>query len=177
LPLSLQRIDEREEVGFHKLMKAGRLFAIGVSLSSLCGCTPSSSVSPPAGWVQMDTGKFTFFVPPDVKYFPTMGIDSFVGEYKGESIYLNFDYGMYSNGLEDAGSGSNYISKIERIDGKKARIAAFDFPNYGIPFGYVVGIHFPEVAAKGIRLTIVASCKTKEDREAAATILRTIRFK
>src|SRR6266446_1966001 len=144
--------------------------AIGVLLAGQWGCTPPSSISPPAGWVQVDARKFVFFVPPDVKSVPTMGIDSFVGQYKGDSISLDFDYGFYSDGLQDAEGGFNYVSHLERIDGKKARMASFDFPNTGHPFDYAIGVHFPKAGAKGIRLTVFATCKTKADYETAEQI-------
>ena len=57
------------------------------------------------GWVQVDARTFTFFVPPDIKSTPVIGIDSFVRAYKGDSIPLDFDYGLYSNALEDAEGG------------------------------------------------------------------------
>jgi len=145
-------------------------------LAVASGCTPATSVSPPFGWVQIDAREFSFYVPPDVKAVPVQGIDSFVGEYNGDSISLNFDYGHYSDPL-DYKERTNYIAHDERIDDKKARVVSYDNPGSGHPFDYAIGIHFPEVNGKDIRLTVYATCKTTNDYETARTVFRTIKFR
>jgi len=149
-------------------------FVVLVALFS--GCMPSTSISPPSGWVQVDAKKFVFFVPPDIKPVPVHGIDSFVGEYQGNSISLSFDYGLYSDDLTTAEGGSDYSSHLERIGGKKARISSFYFPNTGHPFDNAIGVHFPEAGGKNIKLTVFATCKTTNDYETARRIFRTIKF-
>jgi len=110
-----------------------------------------------------------------VKVVPALGIDSFVGEYKGDSISLSFDYGLYSNRLENNGQ-SGYVARKERIGGKDAKIASFQERYTGNPFEHAIGVHFPHVAGKEIRLTVFATCKTTNDYETAKTIFRTLKF-
>lgn len=156
-------------------MRTSRQLLLIAVCSALSGCTPSTSVNPPNGWVQVDAKKFSFYVPSDIKAVPVRGIDSFVGEYKCDSISLSFDYGQYSNRLENEGE-SGYASRKERIGGKSAKIASFHYPNTGHPFDHAIGVHFPQVAGKEVRLTVFATCKTTNDYETAKTIFRTIKF-
>jgi hypothetical protein len=41
-----------------------------MGVAAFTGCTPSTSVAPPADWVQVGAKKFTFYVPPDIKATP-----------------------------------------------------------------------------------------------------------
>jgi hypothetical protein len=146
-------------------------------LGALFGCTPSTSISPPPNWVRIDGGRFSFYVPPDVTPEPVQGIDSVVGAYNGNSIWLGTDYGRYSDSLETAEGGSGYIAHQERIDGMKARVASFYFPEAGHPFKYAIGVYFPSVSWwDHTRLTVFARCKTTNDYETAQMIFRTIKF-
>lgn len=158
-------------------MRALKQLLVVTLVATFFGCMPSTSVNPPAGWTKVDTGKFVFYVPSDIKTVPVRGIDSFVGQYKGNTISLSFDYGFYSSRLEDAEGGSGYTAHWERIGGKKARIASFYFPNTGNPFDYAIGVHFPEAAGKDVRLTVFATCKSTNEYETARMIFRTIKFK
>lgn len=138
-------------------------------------CTPATSVKPPPGWVQIDARNFSFHVPPDVKAVPVQGIDSFVGQYEGDSISVGFDYGMYSDPLDYKGR-PGYRSRDERIGGKRAKIVSYYNPATGHSFDYATGAHFPEVNGNGLKLTVHVMCRTTNDYETAQTIFRTIKF-
>ena len=160
-------------------MRALNLLLVCTLLAMASSCTPATSdtsVSPPSGWVQIDAREFSFYVPPDMKAVPVQGIDSFVGEYKGESISLDFDYGHWSNRLDDE-EEPNFIANEERIGGKKARVVSYDAPNSIHTYDYAIAVHFREVNENDNRLTVYATCKTANDRETARTIFRTIKFR
>jgi len=125
------------------------------------------------GWVLMDEKAFSFYAPPDMKSLPVQGVDSFVGEYHGDSITLHFDYGRFSNPLENRdGTGvSEYSSQVELIGGKNAKVVSLH--SYGEK---LVGVYFPSAGGEGIRLTVTATGKTPSDYETAKTIFRTIQF-
>ena len=55
----------------------------------------SPALAQPADdWVVVKAGNaFTFEAPPDLKAVPVQGIDSLVGEYRGDRFSLQFDYG------------------------------------------------------------------------------------
>jgi hypothetical protein len=151
----------------------------------LTGCEDSKSLpsdpkasNPDAieSWAQVDGRAFAFRVPPDMKAVPVQGIDSEVGEYRGDSISLSFDHGLFSDPM-DYRKQADYISHEERINGRKARIVSYYSPGREHPFDFAIGVHFPNVNGKNVRLTVYARCKTKDDYETARTIFRTIRFK
>jgi len=158
-----------------ELMRASTLGWVIVT-ALLPGCTPSTSIEPPSGWTPIDAKKFTFSVPPDVKAMPTFGIDSYVGEYRGDAIAFHFDYGIYSDPLE-CSSKSGFAERLERIGGKKAKIVSFHNPGSGYPFDEAIAIHFPSAGPKGIKLTVFATCQTQKEYETVRVIFRTIRFK
>lgn len=124
----------------------------------------------PPGWVLMDEKSFSFYAPPDMRPFPVEGVDSFVGEYHGNSITLYFDYGRFSNSLDDRDC-TDHTSNEERIDGKDAKIASFHANGEN-----VVGVYFPNAGGEGIRLTVTATGKSPTDFDTAKAIFRTIRF-
>ena len=49
------------------------------------------------GWHTIDLGSFQLEAPKQFKYKPIQGIDSFVGEIKGDGVTFFFDYGWYSS--------------------------------------------------------------------------------
>jgi hypothetical protein len=151
--------------------------AIGlVILCVVVGCTAPTPVKSPPSWTIVNADEFEFSAPPDFKAVPVHGIDSFVGEYRGDTITLVFDYGPYSDPLDYQGRPA-YTSHTERIGGKVAKIVSYYNPVSGHHFDYAIGVYFPDLNGKGTRLTVYATCKTTHDYETARTIFRTIRFK
>lgn len=138
------------------------------------GCTPPTSVKPPPGWVQIDAGNFSLYVPPDVKAVPLQGIDSLVGAYQGDFISVRFDYGMNSDPL-DYQRLPGYRSRHERIGGKRAKIVSYNSPGTGHSVDYAIAVHFPEVTGN-LKLTVYVTGSTANDYETALTIFRTIQF-
>jgi hypothetical protein len=147
-----------------------------VILAILSGCKQPSLDEPPPDWVKVDARYFEFFAPRDLESVPVEGIDSFVGEYVGNSMVLGFDYGAYSDPLNHE-SSKQFVANEEFIDGKRAKVVSYYNPGSGHRFDYVIAVHFPDTGERGTKLTVYITCKTPEDSEAAKTILETIRFK
>lgn len=145
----------------------------------ISGCTTSDPSHVPTNWVQIDTHRFTFCLPPNIKQIPYQGIDSFVGAYESDSVHLRFDYGLYSNALDkwelEASGCTDYTSHETIIHGEKAHIASYYFrhPN---PFNYEIAVHFPYTNGHA-KLTFFASCKSKAEFATATKIFETIKFK
>lgn len=51
-------------------------------------------------WKTIEVGNYLFDFPSDFKLIAEKGIDSYVGEIKGDSISFSFDFGYYSSKLE-----------------------------------------------------------------------------
>lgn len=157
-------------------MRVLSLFLLVAFMVAASSCAPVTSATPPPEWVRIDAPKFSFYMPPDMKSVPVQGVDSFVGAYQSDSVFLNLDYGRYSDPL-DRQDLPNYIAHEESIGGKKARIVSYRHAGGGNSFEHAIGVHFPAVGPDGVRLTLYATCKTESGYEIVRTIFRTIQFK
>jgi hypothetical protein len=97
-----------------------RFLGAALALSLLAG----PAVAQPADdWITVKAGTaFTFEAPPDLHSVPVQGIDSFVGEYQGDHFSLQFDYGLYSNRLDELRADSRFEREAVMIDGRPADI-------------------------------------------------------
>ena len=153
--------------------------SLGALLLAVSACELPTSTGPvPSGWKRIDAGRFTFSVPPDFKPLPSSGIDSFVGDYRGDGITLGFDYGRYSNPLEYVDkSETQRVETHERIGGKQAKVVSYHHQGHDEFFDEVVAVHFSAVDSDATKLTMEAYCRTVADRYRARLILRSITFK
>jgi hypothetical protein len=55
------------------------------------------SPTPPAGWSRFYEYGFAMWIPPDYTYQAIQGEDSFIGAFNGEQVYVEFDFGWYSD--------------------------------------------------------------------------------
>jgi hypothetical protein len=137
-------------------------------------------VKAPLSWVKNDVGAFTFYTPPNLVDFKSGGaaVDSYVREYKSETIYLSFDYGAYSNSLS-GNSDSNCTYSRADIGGRRARLKACNEMEANMPFLFakLTAVHFADTGSRGKRLTMDASCATDASCKDAREIFDTIRFK
>ena len=133
---------------------------------------PQSEMDAPESWKRIDAkGRFSFYLPPEMKKLDTHGIDSYVEEYSSDTMRLGFDYGQYSNHLDNEGE-EDYQAEMVAIDGRKAKLATFTIKDGNTGYNYYTGVYFADVGALERRflkpkLTVGASCKSKVDQEIA----------
>ena len=130
----------------------------------------------PDGWKQLDAGYFTVYAPATWEFRKMQGIDSYVGEFVGDGVRLEFDYGQYSNPLSDK-KEPTYVVSEEKVGGRLARIVSPRVPGKG-----VTGIYFRDVGdtnglIAGNGLNIAGLDLSESQQKTALTIFRTIRFK
>ena len=124
----------------------------------------------PDGWKQLDADYFTIYAPPTWKFRKLQGIDSYVGEFVGDGVKLEFDYGQYSNALTDE-KEPTYVVIEEKVGGRLARMVSPRVPGHG-----VTGIYFQDVGdANG--LNIAGLNLSDAQQKTVLTIFRTIRFR
>jgi hypothetical protein len=138
----------------------------GVSLSVI-GCSYESK--PPTGWQKAEAGPFSIFAPPGWKCRQLQGIDSTVGQCVGDRVELHFDFGQYSNPLDEAQEPS-YVVAHENIGGFEAKMVSSRMPGHG-----VTGIYFRNVTGSN-SLCLYGKDLTEEQQELALRIFRTVRF-
>lgn len=134
-------------------------------------------------WKTVDAkGHFSFSVPADMEERAVQGTDSYVGEFHNNNIHLSFDYGWWSDPLEDT-SRPQYQEAIVEIDGKRAKQVTFFLPKPEEAPPFVAAVHFSDVGDgpdKGggtTRLTMFARCRSPADQETAKRIFSSIRFR
>jgi len=148
-----------------RLIKAKTILLVLAVLASCSGSYKTNVTKLPDDWQLIKAGdKFTFRAPSDLRPSNVKGIDSFVGEYKSPTLVLSFDYGWYSNSLNDEGYSGSWTS----IDGRRAWIATKDDNT---------GVHFPRVddADEKTKLTMFAKLKGSSI-ETVHKIFRSIEF-
>lgn len=147
---------------------AGALL-IGASLLAV-GC--SSEDAPPIGWKMIDAGSFSIFAPPGWKFDRLQGVDSYVGEFVGDGFVLNFDFGEYSNSLDE--DQASYVITYDLIGGLKAKIVRPRTPGHGL-----TGIYFAKVTKFSLRdsLCLYGNDLNETQQKLASRIFQTIRFK
>jgi hypothetical protein len=154
---------------------------LGPALSAILLCATHGSVvhlsvgqdkTPRATviWQKLDAGQFSIFAPPGWEFHKLQGIDSYVGEFVGDGVRLSFDFGEYSNPLDEAKSPT-YLISDEYVGGFKARIV------YPIKSGHgITGIYFPNVGHRN-KLTVDVQNLDIVQREKVLTMFRSIQFR
>ena len=153
-------------------MKLIRLLAlVGIPLIgvSLLIFDSSFGDKPPIGWKRIDAGTFSLFAPPGWKFHELQGVDSYVGEFVGNGMALDFDFGQWSNSLDEA--PDSYLMTYDIIDGLKAKIVMPRVPRHGI-----TGIYFAK-ADLGNSFCLDAIDLDEAQQKLASRIFQTIRFK
>lgn len=127
----------------------------------------------PADWKHVRTNcGFGFYAPYGYRETPVQGTDSCVLQFAGEYCEYSADYGAFSGPVDTSGRGC--IKRVAYVDDRAAEISTCPGEH---PDGYTAGLHVPDVrAGAGIRLTIVASCRTTSGPSEAQALFRSIDF-
>jgi hypothetical protein len=142
----------------------------------MVGCSSSSKQSVvPTGWLRVDAAAFSINAPPGWELRRQQGIDSYVGEFVGNGVALKFDFGRYSNRLDDEKEPTYRVSH-EMVGGFSAKTVSPRTPGSGL-----TGIYFPEVTTSNKlvsnSLCLYGTDLTDTQQELALTIFRTIQFR
>jgi hypothetical protein len=168
------------------LMRAGIVFVSFLFLlmsanavtESVAAASTSSEV--PADWIEVSAGReFDLRAPAGTEFRPLKGIDSFVGSFAAPDFELSFDYGLYSNPLNDMSGDDAYKTQDVLVDGKTAYIVTAYAPRLSADRPYFIGIHFPKIKMTNMgptKLTVFGLLETADDYTVVEKIFRTIHF-
>lgn len=137
-------------------------------------CCPLGSTT----WRSHDLGEFTILLPPDWKYEPAQGIDSFVGSFGGDGAVLSFDYGAYSDSLPFDDDPA-YDVHFETIGGLTAKIveAQTDVGTTGVYFSDVKRVPgATDTYEWTIRMQLSGQNLTPDQQATAIQVFRSLRF-
>src|SRR5262249_23547205 len=118
-------------------------------------------------WRPVSAGSFWLCAPVGWKFHQQLGIDSYVGEFVGEGITFEFDYGRYSGSLPTT---SDYVVSDTSIDGRRSRIVHPAKSGKGITGAFVSHV------TPNDSLVIWAKDLSEEQQVLALKILTTLRF-
>lgn len=161
---------------------ARRSFLVSTVLAVLTTKSAFADEAPQGGqWIELSVGHaFVMQAPPDSRFVPAAGTDSFVGEIRGPGFSLQMDFGRYSNPLSDSGSMREVQSVETRIDGRTARIVSGILATPAAGGRFFTGLHVPEVASTAIgpvKLTLSGAVRRERTHAVLLRMFSTIRFK
>ncbi len=134
----------------------------------------------PADWPELSAGeRFTLRAPPGSRLVFGPPEDSLVGVLELPDAQLQFDYGAYSDPLEQGQHDQDYRTQKVEFGGREAQIVTAHAPQRSPTRPYLIGIHFPTVeqsALGPIKLTISGFVKSTNDYRLIKRVLSTIRF-
>jgi hypothetical protein len=171
---------------WHVMTRGWKIFFVLTVVTVACGLWYHVSVgrlrslgavvtAPPTGWQEIETGTFSLYIPPGWRFRKLQGFDSHVGEFFGDGVVLNFDFGQYSDPLSEDDEPSYVVSHLV-IDGMAAKTVSSRNPGHGI-----TGVYFPSVSPPDSlsrdSLSIVSQDLTAAEQEVVLGIFRTIHFK
>lgn len=138
----------------------------------LSGCGINGAA--PVGWIKIDARDFSLFAPPGWTFHRLRGIDSSPGEFEGDGVVLDSEFGEYSDDLQHENPPA-YTVIHRSIGGFRARVVSPQTTVHGI-----TGVFFPDVPGKSPlekdRLCISGRDLTSTQQELVLRIFDTIRF-
>jgi hypothetical protein len=161
-------------------MKAPALIWLIVSaLPAVGGCSSTvdePDTTPSNEWQQVDSScNFFFEAPGTLKRTRFGGIDSCVGEYGGPGMSLSYDYGGYSNPLEDYSDSADYKEEMTVIDGFPAKVISLRHTD-GRELPHSIAVHFANIAVSSTKLTLWIDCAGTTEMETGRKIIDSITF-
>jgi hypothetical protein len=156
-------------------------FVLGMAITAVQAQDAAPVNTIPANWIAITAGKaFSLRAPPGTRFRPEQGIDSFVSGFDGPGFTMTFDYGVYSNPLEDLKADPQFTTEQAGIDGRLALIV--EGPGHN-QFGckqWLVALHTMRTSAgmfdRENTLTMGACVKDAAAAPQIKAIFRTIRF-
>lgn len=158
---------------------SGLIFLLSLSIVSVGTKATSSEI--PSDWIEVSAGDvFSLMAPPGTEFHPLQGIDSFVGTFKTPDFELSFDYGLYSNRLDDLSTGTDPEVHTILIDDKNARIVTMQTTVYSKDHSHFIGVYIPDLKQTmlgSLSLSITCSLENDDLYPIVEQIYKTIRFK
>ena len=143
----------------------------------------SGTGTPPPDWVVVDVGEaFRMALPPGMERQPARAQDSLAGEYRSEALRVRYDYGYYVGPIGGEGAADRSLERAS-IYGRAATLASWREPSQQRPF--VLVAHFERVLAAGaaeegpspVKLAVIVHAESRDAREHARLVVRSIRFR
>lgn len=127
------------------------------------------------GWRTFEVGDvLTFSVPAEVQLHEGQSVDSLAGVLNGDRYQITYDYGRFSEPVEDNRTLPGFAVKDARIGSRRSKIASFrdDGNELGLPFARLL-----RVEDGGNALTLRVSCRDEAACSIADAIFESVQFR
>ncbi|MDE2184238.1 MAG: hypothetical protein KGJ78_14555 [Alphaproteobacteria bacterium] len=160
------------------LMVGGGAYWVWNGLKSPPVGEPASIVTTPPGWMRVEAGRFTLFVPPGSLTRQGAGATEIIGP----DFYIRYRLGTYSGAQEPLKANRDYSEQHIVIDGRDAylRKATLDvaqqqalFGAYGQPS--YLGLYMPHAVEAAV-LEMHATAPGPDDLDTVEMIYKSVRF-
>ncbi|WP_299051790.1 T9SS type A sorting domain-containing protein [uncultured Polaribacter sp.] len=74
-------------------------------------------------WKTFEIGKYKIEFPNDFSLIEEQGIDSYIGRIENKELIVEFDYGAFTNNLEEYENNPEYEVKVNTLEGDSRKIA------------------------------------------------------
>ncbi|HZI88199.1 MAG TPA: hypothetical protein VFD48_15305 [Pyrinomonadaceae bacterium] len=142
---------------------------------------PDAQTSVPSGWRKIDAdGKFSFYLPPDMRDTGRMSIENLHREYTNGRMYLSFDYEpnffrSYENRFLNLGKDLEEIQL--QVDGKKAFIFVYQTKDWKKRRTHIAEFWVGDISNHEVIMSMSVSSRTPRAMETAKTIFRTVKLR
>ncbi|HKG58995.1 MAG TPA: hypothetical protein VKB05_04380 [Pyrinomonadaceae bacterium] len=156
-----------------------RIFIIGIIAFSSCGNIVSGNEIT-KGWKKIDAdGKFSFYLPPDMRDTGVRGIENYHKEYTNGKVHVSFDYDPYeilAYPVRPGSLGKNFQEISLEVDGRKAFMFLYETTDMRKRPYYTADLSIGDLPNGDVKLRMRISCWRPSRLKIAETIFRSIKF-
>ena len=136
--------------------------------------------SAPSGWRKIDAdGKFSFYLPPDMRDTGIRGIENLHREYTNGRMHLSYDfepYGYLSYERRERKFGKDFQETQLQIDGRKSFLFVHRDSDRKNRRTHNADFYVADLPNSEVTLRMWVSSRSARDVEVAKTIFQTIKF-
>lgn len=141
---------------------------------------PDAQISVPSGWRKIDAdGKFSFYLPPDMRDTGVRSIENLHREYTNGRMQVRFDYDpiqylAYSNRARTL--GGNFQEIELQVDGKKSFLFIYQRSDRKNRRTHDADLYVGDLPNGDVIMSMEVTSRSARDLETAKAIFRTIKF-
>ena len=150
------------------------------AVSAVNNNLPEAQISVPSGWRRIDVdGKFSFYLPPDMRDTGRGSIENLHREYTNGRMYLSLDYDAnfyraYENRALHFGKDFEEIQL--QVDGKKAFVFVYRTKDWKNRRMHIAEFWVGNLPSDEAIMSMSVSSRSPQAMETAKTIFRTVKF-
>ena len=144
------------------------------------GCLTPPAYQVPSGWRKIDAdGKFSFYLPPDMRDIGRGSIENFHREYTNGRIHLSFDYHPFFHRAYENRAiafGKDFQEIELQVDGKKAFVFVYQTKDWKNRRLHMAEFFVGDLPNDEVILAMTADSRSRQAIETAKTIFRTVKL-